>query len=377
MALRRFILIPVIIAVSVAFWASYSRANKARTAELHSRVYEIFNLRARAIITGNAPGAVLSHYDTTATLGEWGLSHEKAKLNYIQLWAKKRGVRIIEANPSLRIPWCDVRENTAELVVHQTLQLGYVYSGDRTIHRFGVGTRHWMVLVRKKGKWLIQQDFYTDALGDDSLVPNPEPANGAALIKMVKKTSKQSDQSSGYDREGAVRYADKYAGLAWGAGNNHNYNSRYGNMEPRGGDCANYVSQCLNDKEGGKLPLDGSWYYCIDQDGFSGSQAWLRAPDFCDWLLYGGRGQRIAWGTFPELNRPSKKFPSGAVRELQKGDVIGYESDGYIEHVAIVVGTDSKGYPLVNSHSVDRYHCPWDMGYDKATVYHLFRINDM
>jgi len=23
------------------------------------------------------------------------------------------------------------------------------------------------------------------------------------------------------------------------------------------------------------------------------------------------------------------------------------------------------GYPLVSSHNVDRYHCPWDMGYDR------------
>lgn len=120
--------------------------------------------------------------------------------------------------------------------------------------------------------------------------------------------------------------------------------------------------------------MDGIWFY--DRADNSGSQAWARAETFGDWLLYSGRGQRVARGTFPELNQPGDKFPGGAVRELRKGDVIGYGKRSYSEHIAIVVGSDSKGYPLVNAHNVDRYHCPWDLGYDKKTVFHLYRVND-
>jgi hypothetical protein len=74
------------------------------------------------------------------------------------------------------------------------------------------------------------------------------------------------------------------------------------------------------------------------------------------------------------LIKPAQKQPAGVIGELKKGDVIGYGTDGDIEHVAIVVGWDSKGYPLVNSHTVDRYHCPWDMGYDQKTIYYLYQI---
>ncbi|MHB1043377.1 MAG: MBL fold metallo-hydrolase [Eubacteriales bacterium] len=28
------------------------------------------------------------------------------------------------------------------------------------------------------------------------------------------------------------------------------------------------------------------------------------------------------------------------------------------------------------SHNVDRYQCPWDIGYDKKTVFYLFSMND-
>jgi len=122
--------------------------------------------------------------------------------------------------------------------------------------------------------------------------------------------------------------------------------------------------------------MDGAWYCRYDREGGSGSRAWVQAEAFADWLLSNGWGQLLARGAFPEMNQPGSKFSRGAVRELLKGDVIGYEEKGYIEHFAIVVGTDSKGYPVVDAHTVDRYHCPWDMGCDKTTIFHLFQIKN-
>ncbi|MGQ9531396.1 MAG: amidase domain-containing protein [Desulfotomaculales bacterium] len=345
--------------------------------ELNVRVQDIFAKRARALLTGADPGPVLEDYDTGSKLGRWALSHEQNKLNFVQLWAQKRGVRFVEAEPALRIPWSRVRGDTAEFLVHQTLRLGYVYPGDTRVNNFGIGTRHALKLVRKDGRWLVRQDFYTDGLGDDTLVPHPVPADGAAVVAPPAEAPPARGTASGaFDREGAVRYADRYAGLAWGAGNDHKYNPRYRDLTGIGGDCTNFVSQCLGDAEGGRLPMDGAWYYRRDRWGGSGSRAWVQTEAFARWLLDGGRARLVARGTFPELNGPNAKFPRGAVRELQKGDVIGYEEKGRIEHFAIVVGTDTHGYPVVNAHTVDRYHSPWDMGWDRQTVFHLFQIHD-
>ncbi|HOV79058.1 MAG TPA: amidase domain-containing protein [Bacillota bacterium] len=341
--------------------------------ELRVAIKEIFDSRASALITGADPAPALSCYDTTDRLGLWALEHEKAKLNYTRLWAEKRGVVITEAGSALQIPWMGVYGDTAELVVYQTLKLGYNYPGDPAVNLFGIGTRHWMKLVRKDGKWLIVQDFYTDGLGDNIQALDPVPADGPAIVEPLETPApEQNDSPGAFDREGAVRYADKYAGLAWGAGNDNNYNPRYRDFNNRGGDCTNFVSQCLGDPEGGKMPMDYIWFY--DKKDNSASQAWARAETFGDWLLYTGRGRRVERGTFQELNQPTPKFPKGAVRELQKGDVIGYGERSYSEHLAIVVGSDSRGYPLVNAHNVDRYHCPWDMGFDKDTVFHLYKI---
>jgi len=375
MTLKNTLAISVITAVIMgllSYKASSSVDNSKKS--LQEAVQEIFHSRALASITGADPEKALSYYDTTTTLGRWALEHEKSKLIYIQLWAQKREVSITEVNSTIKILWLQIVRNNAELTVNQTLQLGYVYPGDPTVNRFGIGTRHWMRLALKDGKWLIQQDFYTDGLGDNSLVLDPIPSDGPAVVQKNENTSPPAAGPPGvYNRDGAVRYADKYAGLAWGAGNDNRYNPRYRDYNDRGGDCTNFVSQCLGDQEGGCLPMDGNWFY--DWKEGAGSQAWVRAETFGDWLVYSGRGRRLARGTFQELSTPNEKYPLGAVRELQKGDVIGYGKTGYSAHMAIVVGYDSQGYPLVNSHNVDRYHCPWDMGYDKTTVYHLYKIN--
>lgn len=376
----KFLLLPVISAVILVIASNTPGrpVSSASVNELPARVKEIFDTRARAIITGADPGPALTDYDTGSKYGQWAHCHEQNKLRFVQHWAQKRGVRITEATAALSIPWSKIRGDNAEFQVKQTLQLGYVYPGEKTVNRFGIGTRHWMQLVKKDSRWLIRRDFYTDGLGDDTLVPKPTPADGSACAGHVSRAGPPVREANGgnirYDRRGAAGYADKYAGLAWGAGNNHQYNSAYRDLNGNGGDCTNFVSQCLVDQEGGKLPMDCAWYYRHDRRGGSGSRAWVQTEAFASWLLYSGRAERLARGAFDELNRPGTKFPRGAVRELQTGDVIGYEEKGHIEHFAIVVGIDSHGYPLVNAHTVDRYHCPWDMGWDRRTVFHLFRI---
>lgn len=345
-----------------------------KNSQLMSMVKEIFDARARAIITGADPDAALSPYETSQTLGLWAQIHERERLDYVQQWANNRGIKFTEANSSLSIPWCRLDGDKAELLVNETLQLGYVYPGSPAVNRFGTGSRHWLKLVCREGKWLILQDFYTDGLGDNFQTPNPTPALGPAMVLGPEKTAVRKTNPAIFDRAGAVRYADKYAGLASGAGNSNSYNSNYRDFNDRGGDCANFVSQCLADQEGGKMAMDDLWYY--DRRENAGSQSWVRAESFGDWLVYSGRGRHLTRGTFPELNEPGSQFPRGAIRELMPGDIIGYGKMGYSRHLAIVVGTDSQGYPLVNAHNVDRYHCPWDMGYDKATIFHLYQIND-
>ncbi|MGQ9823714.1 MAG: amidase domain-containing protein [Desulfotomaculales bacterium] len=300
----------------------------------------------------------------------------------MQNWAVKRGVRIVEARPTLYVKWSKIQKDTAEFNLWQNLALGYQYPDQKEItNRFGIGTRHYLKLTKKNNRWVILHDWYTDPLGDDTLISKPIPADGCADLKTGSKEApakKSTSNQSGitlYDRTAAVSYADKYAGLAVIAGEKK-YNPRYKDLTNRGGDCTNFVSQVLGDKEGGKLPMDSVWYYRHDSDGGNGSTAWVRADRFVRWLLSGGRAIRVAKGSFSEVGLPTAEFPLSAVRELKEGDLIAYEEKLNIQHFAVITGYDSKGYPLVNAHTADRYHCPWDIGWDRGTVFHLFHIRD-
>lgn len=365
--------------------AAGSKEKEAPSLEsLLPRLQEIYVTRANALLTGADPEKIVPLYDQEARLGRWALSHEQTKIAYMQNWAKKRGVRIGEAKVNLDVKWSKLQKESAEFNVWQTLVLGYQYPDEKDrVNRFGIGTRHSVRLVKKNGLWLVQRDWYTDPLGDDTLVPKPFPADGSADLNIVLSNDPNNGTPSNtsaspnlvYDRAGAVRYADRFAGLAVIDGE-RKYNPRYRDLNGRGGDCTNFVSQVLGDREGGKLPMDSVWYYRYDGRGGCGSTAWVQTDSFAFWLLSGGRAVRLAKGTFPEVGLPGPKFPRSAVRELQAGDLIAYEEKHDIQHFAVVTGFDSRGYPLVNAHTADRYHCPWDIGWDHTTVFHLFRIKE-
>ena len=125
------------------------KASNSQQAELSKTVKEIFDTRARAIVKESTEEAVLSSYDTTEKLGQWAHSHEKAKMDFVRLWMKSEGTlyrnQVRDQHTLVR-----TKGNHAELVVHQTLQVGYIYPGSTTVNRFGIGTRHWMKMKRKR-----------------------------------------------------------------------------------------------------------------------------------------------------------------------------------------------------------------------------------
>ena len=86
------------------------------------------------------------------------------------------------------------------------------------------------------------------------------------------------------------------------------------------------------------------------------------------YLLNSGRASRIAVGNFENVYKAAYK--------LQPGDIVAYEEKGDIKHVSVVSGYDSKGYPLVNCHNVDRYRVPWDLGWNhEGITYWLVRVH--
>ena len=107
--------------------------------------------------------------------------------------------------------------------------------------------------------------------------------------------------------------------------------------------------------EGGKFKKTSVWNYYKND----GSQAWVNAQSFKNFLVSCWRGSVIVYGTYDKVLKLSYK--------LLPGDIIAYEKKGKVVHISVVTGADSRGYSLVNCHNTDRYRVPWDLGWsDKA-----------
>ncbi|MFL0198498.1 amidase domain-containing protein [Clostridium sp. WILCCON 0269] len=365
-----FLLLPI--HKSSAF-RSISHINKD---ELAVEIEKIYNFRCLALTTGDY-STLSNYYDTSKPSGRYALDHEIKRVKYLKDWSTRRDMEFKKIESTVRIKKVIPSGNALKLILEESYKFDYAYRTPpvNPLNSFGVGIRHTASLIKKNNKWLILSDWYTDCFEDSlqsytfNLNSNINSLKNTLLcIKNFMYTTNPNKKI--YNREKAIAYADKYCGAAWGSGNNFKYNKKYDDYNGVGGDCTNFASQILGDKEGGSMRINDVWH--------PGTTAWANADGLKNYLLYSGRGTIIKIGTFNELTTSQPGMSNGIVNSLQLGDLIAYENGrGNIDHFGIVTGFDSHKYPLVNSHTTDRYHVPWDLGWgDKDIRFFLIHIND-
>lgn len=149
-----------------------------------------------------------------------------------------------------------------------------------------------------------------------------------------------------YNREDAVAYARRWA---------FSRNPAYYNFDTLGGDCTNFVSQCIYAGAGQmNYTPDVGWYYISISDR---AAAWTGVT-----FLY----------NFLTTNKETGPFAGEVTaEEIQTGDVIQLgRSDGSFYHSLIVTGT----FPsiLVAAHSNDALDRPLDTYvYARARFLHI------
>lgn len=340
--------------------------------QIKAEIERIYNIRSQALVSGDI-SPVKELFDTSQRYGKWALEHEIKRIKYLNAWANERDITFGKVESFVRIKKIYPKGNIIKIALEESYKFDYVYSDDETspVNSFGVGIRHTVSIIKKNENWVVYNDWYTDCFEDalqsfDANITGQTNYNN--ISKAVKESYSEITFKRYYDRENAVAYADKYCGAAWGSSNNYKYNKKYNDYTGIGGDCTNFVSQALGDKKGGGLSLTGGW--------FPHSSSWVNADNFKNYLIYSGKGSIIKIGTFKELTSTDNNSTT-AISKLQLGDVVCYEKGrGNIDHFAIVTGFDSHGYPLVNSHTTDRYHVPWDLGWgDKKIRFLLIHIN--
>ena len=276
-------------------------------------------------------------------------------------WARERGVALRLRSLALRTPAIAfLPDGRAQVTAVVSEAYSYRYLGERHEERFGLGVRHYYVLARRGDAWRIAADDFTG--------PAPEGDGPARPAPGLWPRSRPPASTAGGRR--AAAYADRFCGAAPGCGNGGFYNPRYRNFNGDGGDCTNFISQSL---AAGGLRENATWAYSARAG--DGTRAWSNADGLSDHLAASGRASPIAHGRYSAVAASASGAPKGADRLLRLGDLVSYMQHGEVVHTAVVTAFDAHGVPLVDAHTNDRYHTPWDLGWGSRAVYRLWRVD--
>ncbi len=132
--------------------------------------------------------------------------------------------------------------------------------------------------------------------------------------------------------------AAKYALTYW-----ENYNPNYSNYNSIGGDCANFVSQCLY---AGGLPMDDDWYWYSYSNK---SASWTGALSIKKYLV-------------DNLGYKLIMYPSAS--QIEVGDVLWYGEGSHVGICSEVI----DGVPWVCAHNYDRHTSNWKLGFSSYGV---------
>lgn len=334
-------------------------------ADIVAVIEKLYNARSSVIISGDL-SLLVPLFDLSKRTGKWSLEHEVRRVKYLMDWAKKLDIRFVDVKSYVRIKKMLTSNIGVKVSLEESYKFDYVYNKDAEskVNSFGVGLRHVLTITKFNENWKILSDWYTDCFEDAMGNYSGEIASGADQIQLTPNDVFNENiilgNKKSFDRYKAVEYADKYCGSAWGSGNDYKYNKKYMDYNGLGGDCTNFISQTIGDSEGGGLKQDFTWH--------KGSRAWSNVNGLKNYIISAKKGYIIMSGTYKELTQTIPNYPNGLISKLQIGDLVCYVKKGDPDHFAIVTGKDSNGYFLVNSHTTDRYHVPWDLGWGDSKI---------
>jgi len=312
------------------------------------------------------------NYATGELSGEYALIREEQRTAYFRSWLEERGLVLESASAWFEVDSIiSLGRNSYRMEITEHATYAYRAAADEPTHTFGSRTVHVLEAVFEDGRWKIVYDWYADPLGEGPVNPGrgriapfasgTQPGPSAR----VPDGSDSSAPPQQFDRQKAVEYAVRHSGVRSLPGGGK-YNRNYQVYSYVGGDCANFVSQVL---AAGGLPQGYGWAYSR-----GGTSSWTCSQDLVWHLTGSGAGRRVYRGDFAGALLPLPDSTRGAIGLLQPGDVIGYESGGEVAHVAVVVGIDPYGWPIIASHTADRLYFPWDLGWDEDTIFWFIHI---
>jgi len=352
-----FIFIVLLLFVELFYPSSTYAATDEEKKEVTSYIAQIFQSRNKAILSDNLELIKLL-YNMDTKYGTWAYEYEKRKMNYINNWEEKQGVKFIDITPTVIVKRIKGSNNNFSVYLLCSTEYKYVYEDQPEIENVSrIGTYHNLQLMHKDGSLVISKEWYKDPFANSLDLDNIKTDS---IKQFILAQNARDFSTLNKRRIKAIEYAEKYCGAA--SEIDYKYNKKYRDYNPLGGDCANFASQILF--EGGKFRKNSAWNY--DKNG--GTRGWLNADGFKRYMTNSGRASVIAYGSYDKVYKASYK--------LLPGDFVAYEKKNDITHISVVTGADSKGYSLVSCHNSDRSNVPWDLGFsDKNIRFWLVRVH--
>lgn len=266
-------------------------------------------------------------------------------------WYKKIDEDLINYDVNLKFNNIKIENEKASISVTRDLEL--VFKKSKNIVQQENGVEYKFILNKVNGKWYIFDEFIYDFENNrnennisdklkeieninnnldlfadqyNQILKNLNYKNGSNLKSILNKEYIINNfrRSIKYSGEEAANYAIKYA---------LNYNMEYTNWNDNGGDCTNFVSQCVM---AGGAPSSHVW----SKD----SNAWVRVKEFRNYFVSNKLAKEI-------LNINNMKF-----NNINIGDVIQLKrwDNNIWSHSVIISHINEEGQIFVTAHSIDR-----------------------
>ena len=280
----------------------------------------------------------------------------KVSVNIVEEWKKQEEYTsyvmpatdvILTLVPRIKVTACSFENGTALMDIYEWMTVGYAPDEEKKMsaaaygYEFSVKAERdssgiWYVAAvgntEQNFVWMEEEAEYASE-AEKADLDDRRVVSGDGTLEMMAASS---NGTYAYNVSNAIAYADKYC---------INYNTAYNSYKGKGGDCANFVSQCLF---AGGFKQDSVWY--------KHSVAWINVMKQIEHFK--------AYGKFLTANNTN----------LIKGNPIYFDwnGDSTYDHATICVGRNNNGIAILDSHTKDLYHATWtNWSFKKAATIQL------
>ena len=261
------------------------------------------------------------------------------------------------------------RDGNISADVYDAVYITYYYPDNEDLLDYcAYGVWHTMEFSEQNGEWRIEKDSFDErdltgvasndillAERENTVSEQPEPIYNGEPPRSVtfNYTAAKINQ--------AIQYAVTYCGLStsqsgrlssstsgWLGNSNgspSNYNSLYVSYHNNGGDCCNYVSQCLY---AAGHPTNSNWCFTYSGSQRNGSNYWIRV-----WQL-------VAEFKSTSFTNYSDAAVNSTYSNVYTGNPVYWYAGGSYssDHIMICVGKNNGGVPVLCGHTTDMYRWP-------------------